>query len=189
MTRQRCSIHVVFFFLFINQTISFAMLWASIIRSARTAQISATLWVLCMAVIAWTAWGTGNVFNADTVPEGLKTFITLWPIWGFFRGWGEFQEFASDAAIMGSNGLRWSDVNTDQQCGMKYVLASMALEWPLFLLVSIYLDQVHHFLSANSNIFDFLIQVLDSGHRIPRHPLFFLNWKGSQVRGQPAYFV
>jgi hypothetical protein len=88
------SIHFVFFFLFINHTIAFAMLWASVIRLSRSAQIGATLWVIGMSVIASTAWDSGNFFNTDTISTDLKTFITIWPIWGFYRGWGEYKEYA-----------------------------------------------------------------------------------------------
>ena len=93
------SIHFVFFFLFINHTIAFAMLWASVIRMSRTAQIGATLWVIGMSVIASTAWDSGNFFNTDTISNGLKTFITIWPIWGFFRGWGEYKEYAQQVFL------------------------------------------------------------------------------------------
>jgi hypothetical protein len=133
---------VVFFFLFINNTIAFAMLWASILRLAKAAQISSTLWVLCMTGIAWTAWDSGNVFNTDTVSADFKTFITLWPIWGFYRGLSEYQEFATKAARLGTNGLQWADISEDPLCGMKTVLIAMGMEWPLFLLLSFYLDQV-----------------------------------------------
>jgi hypothetical protein len=95
VTRVVRSIHFVYFFLFINHTIAFAMLWASIIRYSRIAQIAATLYVIGMAVIACTAWDSGNFFNTDTIPNSLKNFITLWPIWGFYRGWTEYKEFAT----------------------------------------------------------------------------------------------
>jgi hypothetical protein len=52
ITRQNYSVHFVFIFLFINNTIAFAFLWATLIRFARTASISATLWVLSMSLIA-----------------------------------------------------------------------------------------------------------------------------------------
>ena len=59
--------HFVFFFLFVNQTIAFSMLWATLLRSARTAQIAATLWVIAMSVIAWTAWD-GGLCLSPSVP-------------------------------------------------------------------------------------------------------------------------
>jgi hypothetical protein len=85
----------VFFFLFVNQTIAFAILWASVIRYSRSAQIGSTLWVIGMSVIAFTAWGSGNFFNTDTISNDLKNFITIWPIWGFYRGWIEYEEYAA----------------------------------------------------------------------------------------------
>ena len=165
------------------------MLWASVIRLAKAAQISATLWVLCMTGIAWTAWDSGNVFNTDTVSDGFKTFITLWPIWGFYRGLSEYQEFATKAARLGTNGLQWADVNEDPQCGMKTVLLAMGIEWPIFLLLSFYLDQVLNILSESyigntvfiQHRFDVVLQVLDNGYGVPKHPLFFLRCKKSQV--------
>ncbi len=40
--------------------VAWAMVWAAMLRSARTAQTGATLWVLTMTVVAWTAWDTGR---------------------------------------------------------------------------------------------------------------------------------
>jgi hypothetical protein len=88
----------VFFFLFVNQTIAFAILWASVIRYSRSAQIGSTLWVIGMSVIAFTAWDSGNFFNTDTISNDLKNFITIWPIWGFYRGWSEYKEYAGQVA-------------------------------------------------------------------------------------------
>jgi hypothetical protein len=95
-----------------------------------------------MSVIAWTAWDSGNFFNTDTISDGLKNFITLWPIWGFYRGWGEYKEYASQAARLGTSGLRWSDLSGDPRCAMGTVMAVLAIEWPIFLLIALYLDQV-----------------------------------------------
>jgi hypothetical protein len=95
-----------------------------------------------MSVIAWTAWDSGNFFNAENISNGLKTFITIWPIWGFYRGWGEYKEFAGQAARLGTSGLQWSDISGDPRCGMGTVLAVLVIEWPIFLLLALYLDQV-----------------------------------------------
>jgi hypothetical protein len=77
------------------------------VRSSKAAQIGSTLWVLAMAVIAYTAWDVGNFFNTDAVANGLKNFITLWPIWGFYRGWGEYREFAAQAVRVGRRSVPW----------------------------------------------------------------------------------
>jgi len=112
-TKQQASIHIVFFLLFINSSIAFAMLWASVISSSKIAQIAATLWVVGMSVIAWTAWDTGNFFNTDIISTELKTFITLWPIWSFYRGWSEYREYTNQASFLGRSGIQWSDVMND----------------------------------------------------------------------------
>ena len=38
--------------------------------------------------------------------------------------------------------MRWENVATDPACGFSTVLACMAVEWPIFLLIALYLDQV-----------------------------------------------
>jgi hypothetical protein len=67
ITKQNYGVHFVFMFLFLNNAIAFAFLWATLIRFSRTASISATLWVLAMSLIAYLAWESGNFFNAKNV--------------------------------------------------------------------------------------------------------------------------
>ena len=38
--------------------------------------------------------------------------------------------------------MRWWDVAHDPACGFAAVLTAMAVEWPLLLLLALYLDQV-----------------------------------------------
>jgi hypothetical protein len=85
-TRQNFGIHVVFFFLFMNSTIAFAFLWATLIRYSRTASIASSLFVIVMALIANLAWDSGNFFNAESVSVHAKNIITIFPVWGFYRG-------------------------------------------------------------------------------------------------------
>jgi hypothetical protein len=59
------------------------------------------------------------------------------------------------AARLGSKGLQWSSLRDDPNCGMGTVLIIFVIEWPLFLLISLYLDQVSaslHCLNTNSEI-------------------------------------
>jgi hypothetical protein len=37
---------------------------------------------------------TGNFFNSASISSEFKGFITAWPVWGFYRGWAEYKEFA-----------------------------------------------------------------------------------------------
>ncbi len=136
------SVHFVFFGLFINHTVSFAFLWSSLLRAARTANISATLWIITMAVIANTAWDEGNYFSSSVISNDAKNVITIFPIWGFYRGWSEYKEFAFQAARLGTKGMQWSDIRNDPMCAMGTVMGIMAIEWPIFLLIALYLDQV-----------------------------------------------
>ncbi len=50
------------------------------------------------------------------------------------------------AARLGSKGLQWTDLRDDPNCGMGTVLIIFVIEWPLFLLISLYLDQVFIYL-------------------------------------------
>ena len=162
ITRQNYSIHFVLLFLFVNHTVSFAILCAALFRSARVSQIITTLWILGMTLIAWTAWDSGNLFNSETVPDSMKNLITIIPVWSFYRAWVEFVEYSQQAAFRGTPGLQWSDLSSDPRCGMGTVMLVLVLEWPVFLALAAYLDQV-----------------LDTGHGLPKHPLFFLGYRYS----------
>lgn len=60
--------------------------------------------------------------------------------------------------FQGEKGMKWSNLN-DEENGMKEVLIILFIEWIVFLILTIYLDQV----------------VSDNGIR--KHPLFFLGFK------------
>ena len=62
-------------------------------------------------------------------------------------------------------GLQWSDLTNDPRCGMGTVMLVLVIEWPIFLLLAAYLDQV-----------------LDTGHGLPRHPLFLLGYDYGEKR-------
>jgi len=162
-TRTDPSVHFIFFIFFMNNTIAFAFLLASIIKFSRTASISATLFVIIMSLIANLAWDSGNFFNSLTVSNDFKNFITLFPVWNFYRGWTEYRYYAGIAARFGTSGMSWSDLSDDPRNGFGAVLTALALEWPLFMILTLYLDQV-----------------IDSGSGVPKHPLFFLGYKHQQ---------
>jgi hypothetical protein len=159
ITKNEPTIHVVFCLLFINNTIASACLAATLFRKSRTAQVSSTMWVIGMALIAWAAWDvrSGNLFNVDYVSVHVKNVITMVPLWGYFRGWMEFNEYSNLAVSKGGYGMTWNDVATDPRNGMSAVFLFLGLEWPVFVLLALYFDQV-----------------LDNGRGVPQHPLFFL---------------
>ena len=112
-TKQEPSVHFVFFFLFIHHTIAHAFLWTTVLRSARTSSICATLFVLGFSLIAWLCWGFGNFFNSLTVADSLRTFITIFPLWNFYRGLSEYYEYAYAASRSGGTGLTWAKMAND----------------------------------------------------------------------------
>ena len=99
ITGQDYSMHLVLQFLFINHTVSCGMLCAALFRSSRFAQVVLTLWILGASLVAWTAWDSGNLLNAETVPSSTKTAITLVPVWSLYRAWMEFLEYAQVHAV------------------------------------------------------------------------------------------
>lgn len=159
---QKMDVLFVFTWLFINNTIAFAFLSATLFKTSRTAQVTATLWVVGMSLIGWASWDvqSGNLFNVEDVSVHAKNAITMFPMWAFFRGWMEFQEYASFDTGREA-GMRWSDIGPDgdPRNGMSVVLSFLAIEWPIFLIIALYLDQV-----------------IDSGRGVPMHPLFFLGY-------------
>lgn len=170
ITRQNYGLHFVLLFLFINHTVSFAILCAALFRSARNSQIMTTLWILGMTLIAWAAWDSGNLFNSETVSTAVKNAITAIPVWSFYRGWLEYVEYSQQAAFRGTPGLQWADLSSDPRCGMGTVMLIMFIEWPIFLAIAAYLDQV-----------------LDTGYGLPRHPLFLFGYDyGSGPEDQDA---
>ena len=112
-TKQEPSVHFVFFLLFFNNTIAFAFLWTTLLRSARTSSIAATLYVLGFSLIAWLCWGVGNFFNSTSVSKDLVNFITLFPLWSLYRGFNEYYQYAYVAARSGGEGLTWSKMASD----------------------------------------------------------------------------
>jgi hypothetical protein len=164
ITKNQPTIHVVFCWLFINNTIASACLAATLFKKSRTAQVSSTMWVIGMALIAWAAWDvrSGNIFNVDYISTDVKNAITMVPLWGYFRGWMELNEYSTLAVSKGTFGMTWEDIATDPRNGMAAVFLFLGLEWPVFILLALYFDQV-----------------LDNGRGVPQHPLFFLGVKNT----------
>lgn len=67
--------------------------------------------------------------------------LELYPGFSLYRGLYEFGNYASEAKILDTDGMRWENLN-DSMNGMRDVLVIMVCEWAVLLLVSFYLDQV-----------------------------------------------
>ncbi|KAL5975477.1 hypothetical protein ACLOJK_019799 [Asimina triloba] len=90
--------------------------------------------------------------------------MELFPGFSLYRGLYEFAQYAFIGNYMGTNGMRWRDLNDDQN-GMRAVLIIMFIEWLVLLPFAFYSDQV-----------------ASMGSGIRKHPLFFLQY----FRRKPA---
>ena len=64
-----------------------------------------------------------------------------------FRGFYEFGEYGFRASYANAEGLDWSEFDEDNN-HMRYVLLVLLFEWPVFLVLAWYFEQV----SANREI-------------------------------------
>ena len=67
--------------------------------------------------------------------------MELYPGFSLYRGLYEFAQYAFAGNYMGTDGMRWKDLN-DSKNGMKEVLVIMFIEWWVVLLIAFYVDQV-----------------------------------------------
>lgn len=76
----------------------------------------------------------------------------LFPGFSLHRGLYEFAQYAFTGDYLGTDGMRWQDLN-DSKNGMKEVLIIMTVEWLLVLFVAYYVDQVVASGSGKSPLF------------------------------------
>ncbi|KAK7411461.1 hypothetical protein VNO78_02894 [Psophocarpus tetragonolobus] len=151
-TMNDYSIQFVFYFIYINLQISLAFLLASMFSNVKTATVIAYIGVFGTGLLAGFLF---QFFVQDTsFPRGWIIVMELYPGFALYRGLYEFSQYAFNGDALGTDGMRWGDLN-DSTNGMKEVLIIMFVEWLLVLLLAYYLDQV-----------------LSSGSR--KSPLFFL---------------
>ncbi|KAL7098741.1 hypothetical protein ACP275_09G036700 [Erythranthe tilingii] len=133
------SIQLVFYFLYINLQICLAFLVADWFSSVKTA-----------AVVGYTmVFGTGllggflfQLFLQDSsFPKAWIIAMELFPGFSLYRGLYEFSQYAFNGNYMGTDGMRWKNLN-DSNNGMREVLIIIAVEWLVVLCVAYYADQV-----------------------------------------------
>ncbi|KAI3837773.1 hypothetical protein MKX03_029028 [Papaver bracteatum] len=97
----------------------------------------------------------------DSFPRGWIIVLEIFPGFALYRGLYEFSQFALAGNSMGSDGMRWKDLN-DGTNGMKEILIIMLVEWLIIVLCFAF----------------YMHQVTSSSSGVQKHPLFFLkNWK------------
>ncbi len=153
-TRTEYSFQFVFFLLWVLCLVAFTFLLATIFRSARTAVVSAFLYVFASGLI-------GYLLLQSFVASGRwwAVFFNIVPGFALYRGLFEISQYAFRAAYSGGMGMTWSKLG-DSGNGLPAVMGFFAAEAVIFLLLAWYLEQV-----------------IPGGVGVPRHPLFFLGKK------------
>ncbi|CAI8610029.1 unnamed protein product [Vicia faba] len=133
------SIQFVFYFIYINLQISLAFLLASFFSSVKTATVTAYIGVFGTGLLSGFLF---QFFIQDSsFPRGWIIFMELYPGFALYRGLYEFAQSATSGSNVGTDGMRWHDLN-DNGNGMKEVLIIMFAEWIIVLFVAYYIDQV-----------------------------------------------
>ncbi|ERN03835.1 ABC transporter A family member 7 [Amborella trichopoda] len=153
-TLNSYGIQFVFYFIYINLQISFAFLVATIFSNAKTATVAAYKYVFGSGLLG--AYLLQFFVEDTSFPRGWVLVMEIIPGFSLFRGLYELAQYSSTGYYMGTEGMRWKNLNDDDN-GMMAVLIIMLIEWIIFLPLAYYLDQVASF-----------------GSGIRKHPLFFL---------------
>ncbi|KAL2515976.1 ABC transporter A family member 7 [Forsythia ovata] len=151
------SIQFVFYFIYINLQVSLAFLVADLFSNVKTATVVGYMMVFGSGLLGGFLL---QFFLQDTsFPRAGIVAMELYPGFSLFRGLYEFAQYSFRGNYMGTDGMRWKDLN-DSNNGMREVLIIMLVEWLVVLGVAYCADQV-----------------VSSG----RSPLFFL-WKHQNKR-------
>eukprot|EP01043_Picozoa_sp_COSAG02_P000493 COSAG02_NODE_9_length_59728_cov_36.104714_16_plen_1199_part_00 len=158
------SLQFLFYFIYGNTQIAFTMLVSTCFATSKTATVGSYLWVFLSGL-------TANVLlpffvQSTVVPEGLVFCLELIPAFSLYRGLYELAQYAFEGVYKESPGMLWENLS-DEENGMARVLLVLALECPIFIGLSLYLDKV-----------------LDSGTGV-RLPWDFC-LKSATARGEPA---
>jgi hypothetical protein len=76
------------------------------------------------------------------VTSDIKNLITIFPVWSLYRGLAEYKEYGAGSVASNQRGISWAAMREDPDCGFPAVFAALAIEWPIFILLALYLDQV-----------------------------------------------
>ncbi|KAL9155879.1 hypothetical protein ABFS82_09G035500 [Erythranthe guttata] len=133
------SIQFVFYFLYINLQICLAFLVADWFSSVKTATVVGYMMVFGTGLLGGFLF---QLFLQDSsFPKAWIIAMELFPGFSLYRGLYEFSQYAFNGNYMGSDGMRWNDLNNSNN-GMREVLIIIAVEWLVVLCVAYYADQV-----------------------------------------------
>ncbi|KAK1608101.1 hypothetical protein QYE76_031774 [Lolium multiflorum] len=131
------GIQFLFFFIYINLQIVFAILLASFFSSVKTASVISYIYVFGSSLLGEALL---KLFIEDaTFPRLWLVVMELVPGFSLYRGFYELAEYAASGSQKGKPGMQWGDLN-DPVNGMKEVLVLMSVEWILMLPLAFLLD-------------------------------------------------
>lgn len=138
-TLNSTSIQFLFYFIYGNLQIAWTILVSTVFSKSKTATVASYLYVFLSGLVA-------NVLltffvQSTVVPEAIVTILQLIPAFSLYRGLYEFAQYAFEGAYRGEDGMMWTNLG-DEENGLLGAMVIMLVEWVLFLLVAMYLDQV-----------------------------------------------
>ncbi|XP_062196627.1 ABC transporter A family member 7-like [Phragmites australis] len=148
------SIQFVFYFIYINLQIALAFFVASFFSSVKIATVVGYIYVFGSGLLG--AFLLRFFLEDTSFPKGWIVVMEIIPGFSLYRGLYEFGQYAFAANAMGTNGMKWANLN-DSVNGMRAVLIIMVLEWAILLPLAFYMDQVSSW-----------------GGGLRKNPLFFL---------------
>ncbi|XP_020244147.1 ABC transporter A family member 7-like isoform X2 [Asparagus officinalis] len=133
------SIQFVFYVIYINLQIAFAFLVSVSFSDTKTATVSAYIYVFGSGLLG--RFLLQNFVEDTSFPKAWIVVLEFVPAFSLYRGLYEFGEYAFTGNLMGTNGMRWRNIN-DSQNGMKGVLIVMTAECIVLLPFAYYLHQM-----------------------------------------------
>ncbi|CAD7696946.1 unnamed protein product [Ostreobium quekettii] len=160
------GVQIAFYFLYGNLQIAFAFLMSGVFGSTLTAMVFSFLWIFGGGLVS--LFLMNRLIMDDAVYVKL---VQLVPAFSAYRGWFEMGVYSLRAKERSIDGLTWESLNDDKN-DMDFLLVAFVVEWPLFMMVAWYVEQVY-----------------STGTGFNRHPFYFLqglrkakNTREKQVR-------
>eukprot|EP00210_Caulerpa_lentillifera_P009343 g8907.t1 len=157
---------LLFLVAFGNTQIAFAFLLSGFFKKTQNCIIFSFLWIIGTGFI-----GAFLVTTLITYNRIYNFFIELIPAFAAYRGFYELGEYAFRASRSNAQGLTWDSFYQNNN-HMGYVILVLLLEWPVFMYLAWYLEQV-----------------LGKKSRTSRRSLFFLDCFRKPKLGQARTYV
>ncbi|CAI7824126.1 unnamed protein product [Closterium sp. NIES-54] len=136
-----------------NTQIALAMLLSTAFAHTRPATVATYLYVFVSALLGQFFYR--NLLESNSFSTTFMTSLQLFPAFALYHGVYELTQSSLIGSYQASQGtLTWATAATN---GYLTAVAILAVEWLVFLLLAIYLDQV-----------------VSAGSGVRKHPLFFL---------------